>query len=122
MKRLDLSQQSVRDLNQLLHDQTENSDEHFEVLNAKGAHALACGINSNVEVTIKDHVGYYCAGMHQRGQVTVQGNAGVGVAENMMSGMVRVQGNASQSAGATAHGFATSVAPAPPPSSAAAFL
>lgn len=72
--------------------------------NPRGAHALACGVDREVEVTIEGHVGYYCAGMNQRATVTVNGSAGVGVAENMMSGMVRVRGDASQSAGATAHG------------------
>jgi len=108
MNCFDLNQQSVRELNQALHNLAkatpETAAEKFEVLNARGAHALACGINSSVDVVIKDHVGYYCAGMHQCGNVTVEGNAGVGVAENMMSGVVRVQGNASQAAGATAHG------------------
>lgn len=112
----DLDQQSVRELNQALHNlaeadtkkkaekKAEKKTSKFEVLNARGAHALACGIDSDVNVVIKDHVGYYCAGMHQRGSVIVEGNAGVGLAENMMSGVVRVKGNASQAAGATAHG------------------
>ncbi|GAB0105039.1 protein glxC [Nocardia sp. JMUB6875] len=72
--------------------------------NPRGAHALACGLNRDMDVVIDGHVGYYCAGMNQHASVTVNGSAGVGVAENMMSGTVRVQGDASQSAGATAHG------------------
>lgn len=100
----DLEKQPVRELNQALHDLNERSDAKFEVLNTKGAHAVACGINSDVNVIIRDHVGYYCAGMHQKGCVTVEGNVGVGVAENMMSGSVYVSGNASQSAGASANG------------------
>ncbi|AHK34163.1 formyl-methanofuran dehydrogenase [Rhodococcus opacus PD630] len=74
------------------------------VTGPQGAHALACGLDSDIDVTIEGHVGYYCAGMNQHATVTVTGNAGVGVAENMMSGTVHVKGDASQSAGATAHG------------------
>ena len=103
MTTFDLSKQSVRDLNQALHDLSEASDS-FEVREPRGAHALACGIKSKVRVEIHGHAGYYCAGMHQFGDVVIHGNVGTGVAENMMSGSVRVKGNASQSAGATAHG------------------
>lgn len=101
MKTFDLSQQTVRELNQALHEAT--SDE-FVVTEPRGAHALACGIHAPVKVTIHGHAGYYCAGMNQLGEVIVDGNTGVGVAENMMSGTVWIHGSASQSAGATAHG------------------
>jgi glutamate synthase domain-containing protein 3 len=76
----------------------------YEVLHPMGKHALAVGLTTATEVTIRGHVGYYCAGMNQSAIVTVTGNAGTGVAENMMSGTVRVTGDASQSAGATGHG------------------
>ncbi|MEM7423471.1 MAG: protein glxC, partial [Pseudomonadota bacterium] len=71
----------------------------FTVLNPGGAHAIACGLTTPVEVRVKGHAGYYAAGMNQQAQVTIEGNAGTGVAENMMSGTVRVTGDASQSAG-----------------------
>jgi len=99
----DLERQSLRELNQWLHDPSEEGGS-ARVLNPRGAHAVACGIDSDVEVIVDGHVGYFCAGMHQKGRVTVNGNVGVGVAENMMSGRVRIVGNASQAAGATAHG------------------
>lgn len=103
MKIFDLQKQELRTLNQWLH-QIANDGETVRVIHPRGAHAVACGIDREVEVIVDGHVGYYCAGMHQKGRVTVNGNAGVGVAENMMSGRVRIAGNASQSAGATAHG------------------
>jgi glutamate synthase domain-containing protein 3 len=103
MTTFDLEQQSVRELNQALHDAPDTA-EPFTVLNPRGEHALACGIDAQVQATIKGHAGYYCAGMLQQGSVIVEGNVGVGVAENMMSGQVHVHGNASQAAGATAHG------------------
>jgi methylamine---glutamate N-methyltransferase subunit B len=102
----DLSEDSLRDLNQHLHDLAGQSAPapHILVTNPRGAHAVACGLNAEVEVEIDGHVGYYCAGMNQRATVRIHGNAGVGLAENMMSGLVIVDGNASQAAGATAHG------------------
>jgi glutamate synthase domain-containing protein 3 len=98
---LDLATLDKRALNRALREAEAGA---FEVLNPNGAHALACGLRHPVEVRVRGHAGYYCAGMNQRASVVVDGNAGTGVAENMMSGTVRVRGNASQSAGATAHG------------------
>lgn len=98
---LDLALQPLRGVNATLQAAEDGS---FEVLNPRGAHAIASGLRAPIEVTVRGHAGYYCAGMNQRATVTVEGNAGSGVAENMMSGLVRVRGNASQSAGATAHG------------------
>jgi len=101
----DLAEASVRDLNQRLHDLPEDTNERaWRVLNPKGAHALAAGLERPIEVLIEGHVGYYCAGMNKEATVIIDGHCGVGVAENMMSGEVRVKGNASQSAGASAHG------------------
>jgi methylamine---glutamate N-methyltransferase subunit B len=98
---LDLAEMSLREVNQLLHE-ADGGD--FLIRNARGAHALACGLDGEFNVTIDGHVGYYCAGMNKRAHVTVNGNAGTGLAENMMSGLVHVKGDASQSAGATGCG------------------
>jgi glutamate synthase domain-containing protein 3 len=101
---VDLAGTPLRELNARLHALDESSPKHWRVLNPNGAHAVACGLDADVEVEIEGHVGYYCAGMNERATVRVHGNAGTGVAENMMSGAVIVDGNASQSAGASAHG------------------
>ena len=100
----DLGGTPLRELNGRLHALDASSPTHWRVLNPNGTHAVACGIDAEVEVEIEGHVGYYCAGMNKRATVRVHGNAGTGVAENMMSGTVVVDGNASQSAGASAHG------------------
>lgn len=100
----DLSTVTVRDLNAALHAPDAGTYPHWRVLNPKGRHAIAAGIDAEVTVEIEGHVGYYCAGMNKRASVIIHGNAGVGVAENMMSGRVHVRGDASQSAGATGHG------------------
>lgn len=105
MKTVDLATTTIRDLNQALHDQAlECSEREWHVINPKGEHNIACGLDQQVGVEIEGHVGYYCAGMNKKAHITVNGNAGQGVAENMMSGTVRIRGDASQAAGATAHG------------------
>ncbi|MDG6774343.1 protein glxC [Thiomicrorhabdus sp. ZW0627] len=100
----DLKKQTVRELNQALHDLPENSQETVVVNNLSGEHNVAVGMDRPAQVTINGHAGYFCAGMNQKADITINGNVGQGVAENMMSGRVHVKGNASQSAGATAHG------------------
>ena len=105
MKIVDLEVTALRDLNQALHDLPANKTTRpWQIVNPKGRHAIACGIDSPVTVEIEGHVGYYCAGMNKQAKVLINGNAGQGVAENMMSGIVRVKGDASQSAGATGCG------------------
>ena len=99
---LDLAATSLRDVNQLLHD-TRDGD--FLIRNPRGAHALACGLDGDLNVTIDGHVGYYCGGMNKQAHITVNGNAGTGLAENMMSGRVHVTlATPRQSAGATGCG------------------
>ena len=103
---VDLSETPLRELNQRLHDLAGGVPglRRWRVLNPNGAHAVACGIDAEIEVEIQGHVGYYCAGMNKLATVRVHGNAGPGLAENLMSGTVVVDGNASQSAGATGRG------------------
>ena len=105
MPTFDLSVTPLRELNQALHAIAEGSNETaFEVVNPRGSHAVAVGIDKPVSVDVRGSVGYYCAGMNDGGTVTVHGSAGPGVAENMMSGTVVIEGDASQYAGATGRG------------------
>ena len=102
---IDLATTALRELNQALHAQgAGTNDTLWEVLNPRGSHAVAVGVNAPLAVEIRGSVGYYCAGMNREASVTVHGSAGPGVAENMMSGEVRVKGDASQYAGATGRG------------------
>jgi methylamine---glutamate N-methyltransferase subunit B len=103
---VDLAVTPLRELNGRLHELGRGGSglPRWRVVNPNGAHAVACGLDTEVEVEIEGHVGYYCAGMNERATVRVHGNAGPGLAENMMSGTVVVDGNASQSAGASGHG------------------
>jgi glutamate synthase domain-containing protein 3 len=105
MPTMDLAQTRVRELNAALHRLApETNETHWRVLNPRGRHAIAVGIDAPILIEVEGHVGYYCAGMNKQAKVIVRGNAGQGVAENMMSGEVRIAGDASQAAGATGCG------------------
>ena len=102
---VDLEKTPLRELNRRLHELARApGPEAWRIVNPSGAHAVACGLDADVEIEIDGHVGYYCAGMNKRATVRIHGNASTGLAENMMSGLVVVDGNVSQSAGATGHG------------------
>jgi glutamate synthase domain-containing protein 3 len=99
---VDLAETPLRELNQRLHD--ADPAPRWSIVHPDGAHAVAVGIDADVEVEIDGHVGYYCAGMNKRATVRVHGNAGVGLAENIMSGTVVVDGYAGQSCAASGRG------------------
>jgi methylamine---glutamate N-methyltransferase subunit B len=105
MQVVDLSRTPLRELNQALHQISEGSNETaWEILNPKGSHALAVGVDAPVTIDVRGSVGYYCGGMNARSRITVHGSVGPGVGENMMSGEIVVTGDASQYAGATGRG------------------
>ena len=105
MQTYDLEANGLRGLNSALQAQSaETNQTSWEIVNPKGSHAIAVGLDAPIEVTVKGSTGYYCAGMNQQATVRVEGSVGPGVAENMMSGQVIVDGDASQYAGATGHG------------------
>ena len=105
MQVFDLEEEGLRALNATLQAQAVKTNQtHWEIVNPKGRHAIAVGLDAPIEVNVKGSTGYYCAGMNKQATVHVHGSAGPGVAENMMSGTVVVEGDASQYAGATGHG------------------
>ncbi len=102
---VDLADAPVRTLNETLHALGADTNRtSWRVLNPRGCHALAVGVDIPLHIEIAGHAGYYCAGMNDGATVVIEGNAGNGVAENMVSGRVHVRGDASAAAGATAHG------------------
>ncbi|EFO29899.1 protein GlxC [Roseibium sp. TrichSKD4] len=105
MQTYDLEADGLRGLNAALQSQTGDTNQtSWEIVNPKGSHAIAVGLDAPIEVNVKGSTGYYCAGMNKLATVNVHGSAGPGVAENMMSGIVTIEGDASQYAGATGHG------------------
>lgn len=105
MATVDLAHSPIRELNAALHKlRSDTNETHWRVLNPRGQHSIAVGLDAPVLVEVAGHVGYYCAGMNKQARVVIQGNAGQGVAENMMSGHVHVNGDASQAAGASGCG------------------
>lgn len=105
MQTFDLEAQGLRNLNSALHAQSANTNQTvWEVINPKGSHAIAVGLDAPIEVNVRGHTGYYCGGMNKQATIHVEGSAGPGVAENMMSGIVVIEGDASQYAGATGRG------------------
>ncbi len=115
MELLDLKTQSLREVNATLQAQDlQTKQTKWEILNPKGAHAIACGLDAEIDVTVKGTTGYYCGGMNKHATIHVTGSVGPGVGENMMSGKVVIEGNASQYAGATGHGGLLVIKETPP--------
>ena len=105
MQTFDLGAEGLRALSQTLQAQSQQTNETaWEIVNPRGSHAIAVGLDAPIDVTVKGSTGYYCGGMNKQATIRVKGNVGPGVAENMMSGTVIVEGDASQYAGATGHG------------------
>ena len=104
-KAVDLASTSVRDLNHALHEVRDGGNvTRWQVVNPRGLHAVAAGVDADVVVEIEGDVGYYCGGMNKRATIIINGSAGIGLGENMMSGLIYVKGDASEAVGATAHG------------------
>ena len=105
MQTFDLGREGLRALNSALHGlKGQTNMTAWDVINPKGAHAIAAGVDAPVEINVHGSTGYYCAGMNQQATIRIRGSAGPGVAENMMSGTVIIDGDASQYAGATGRG------------------
>ncbi|WP_170771824.1 GXGXG domain-containing protein [Ruegeria lacuscaerulensis] len=105
MQNYDVAENGLRGLNATLQAQSADTNQtSWEVVNPKGSHAIAVGLDAPIDVTVRGSTGYYCAGMNKQATIRVEGSVGPGVAENMMSGTVIVEGDASQYAGATGHG------------------
>lgn len=105
MATYDIEADGLRGLNEALQAFARSTpNEPWEVVNPKGSHAIAVGLDAPLDVTVKGSTGYYCGGMNKQATIRVAGSVGPGVAENMMSGTVIVEGDASQYAGATGHG------------------
>ena len=105
MQTFDLGEKGLRAMHEALHGQAQQTNETaWEIVNPKGSHAIATGLDAPIEVTVRGSTGYYCGGMNKQATINVDGSAGPGTGENMMSGKIVIEGDASQYLGATAHG------------------
>ncbi len=105
MQTIDMAKVDLREVNSTLHAQKDDTNQtSWEIVNPKGSHAIAVGLDAPIEVTVRGSTGYYCGGMNKQATINVEGSVGPGAAENMMSGAIIVEGDASQYAGATGHG------------------
>jgi len=104
-REFDLARDGLREVNRFLHrDAVPAGIRRVRVRNPDGAHALACGVDAELDIHVLGNAGYYVGGMNKLARITVHGNASTGAGENMMSGEIRIKGFASMSAGASAHG------------------
>ena len=93
MQTIDVEATGLREMNATLQAQNGSTNQTaWEVINAKGSHALAVGLDAPIDVTVKGSTGYYCGGMNKQATIRIHGSAGPGVAENMMSGSVIIEG------------------------------
>ena len=77
----DLSKKTLREVNSYLQNiDLKSNQRDFVIKNPLGNHALCAGLQDEIKVTIKGHVGYYCAWMNKKAEVTIEGNVGTGVA------------------------------------------
>jgi glutamate synthase domain-containing protein 3 len=103
--RFDLDQTTLREVNDFLHHGLLNgATTKVEIVNPRGMHNIAAGVDWPGEIDIRGHAGYFIAGMNKQASIIVHGNVGWSVGENIMSGLIRVKGNASECAGASGHG------------------
>ena len=78
---LDLKIKKLRYVNNTLQNlDVKKNERDFTIINPEGNHALCSGLNNEMKVLIKGHVGYYCAGMNKKEHITIDGNAGTGLA------------------------------------------
>lgn len=78
MQSFDLSKDGLRALNSTLHSlRGETNMTEWEVINPKGSHSIAVGVDALIDVTVRGSTGYYCAGMNKQATIRVKGSAGL---------------------------------------------
>jgi methylamine---glutamate N-methyltransferase subunit B len=99
---LDCRELSTTEINRALREAAPGTV--VRILEPRGRHNLAVGIQTPIEISIEGNAGYFIGGLCDGPDITVNGFVGWSVGENLMSGTVRVLGNASECAGASSHG------------------
>ena len=64
--------EGLRKLNAQLHAQSGDTNQTvWDIINPKGSHAIAVGLDAPIEVNVRGSTGYYCAGMNKQATVEV---------------------------------------------------
>ena len=72
MEKLDLQALGLRALNEKLQKQTDETNQRdWEIINPRGSHAIAVGVDAPINVTVRGSTGYYCGGMNKQAQINV---------------------------------------------------
>ena len=67
MQTIDMASTALRETNSTLQAQKSDTNQKaWEIVNPKGSHAIACGLDGPIEVTVRGSTGYYCAGMNKQ--------------------------------------------------------
>ena len=70
--KLDLKKLKLRKVNEQLQSLDRKvNDRDFTIINPEGNHAVCAGLTEELNISIKGHVGYYCAGMNQKANITI---------------------------------------------------
>ena len=107
MQTLDLTETSAcvkptRRFTRRSNDTNQTAWDHRE--RQSGSHAIACGLDAPIEVTVKGINRLLLRRHEQAGHGQHPWLCGPGTGENMMSGKIVIEGDASQYLGATGHG------------------
>ena len=58
IKEINLNNTEVKELNKTLQKRDGNNFNYFNIINPMGAHAIATGLDNEIDVLIDGHVGY----------------------------------------------------------------
>ena len=77
MQTFDLAARGLRELNQSLHAlKGDTNQTAWDIINTKGSHAIAVGVDAPVEITVHGTTGYYCAGMNKQATIRIKAKGG----------------------------------------------
>ena len=106
MPTVDLAKSTLRELNHALHNIKDGSNETaWEVVNPKGSHSVAVGVDAPVTVDVHGSVGYYCGGMNSEATIIVKGDASQYAGATGRGGLLVIEGNASSRCGISMKGI-----------------
>lgn len=92
MVTLDVAALSFQEVNRRLKELAAQGD-RILVLNPRGLHNFAVGLQSKVEIIVQGSLGVYVGGFMEGPEITVRGDTGWYTGDNMIAGRIVVEGN-----------------------------